>query len=194
MQGAGLAGALAGLTLLAFPAQAVAEDRFDQIPDLVDRGRVDGWRVGKLDSDDVWLGEACVLFKSLNSERHPINVTYRFEPGGGPATITFEVPQPEHTPDPDQVDWGYLERTDFIYVVNETEMHEIPGYIGWEYIDPNTIYVGLSFDLDAAGVDRVASSGWIGLAIKGEDNGMRFDTGNTTRAVAWARQCLAEFR
>ncbi len=192
MPGAGLVGALAGFCLLTLPIQAAAQDRFAEVPDLVERGRMDDWRLGKLDSDDVWLGQACVLFKQLNSGTHPINITYRFEPDEL-TTITFEVPQPESVPDPNEVDWGYLEPTEFIYAVSETEAYAISGYTGWEYIDPNTVYVALSFELDAAEVDRVAASDWIGVAIKGSENGMRFDTGRAAPAVAWARQCLAEF-
>lgn len=192
VQSAGLAAALASLCLLALPVQAAAQDRFAEVPDLVERGRMDDWRLGKLDSDDVWLGQACVLFKQLNSGAHPINVTYRFEPDEL-TTITFEVPQPESVPDPNAVDWGYLEPTEFIYAVSDTEAYAISGYTGWEYIDPNTVYVALSFELDAAEVDRVAASDWVGVAIRGSEDGMRFDTGRAAPAVAWARQCLAEF-
>lgn len=192
-QCAGWAAALAALSFLILPAQATAQDRFDQVPDLVDHGRVDDWRVGKLDSDDIWLGRACVLFKTLSEGPNPISVSYRFEPGDEQATITFEVPQAESISDPDAVDWGYLERTDIIYALNGTDAYEIQGHIGWEYIDPRTVYMGLSFELDAAGVDRLAASDWVGVAIKGGGDGVRFDTGRTTRAVAWARQCLAGF-
>lgn len=191
--GAGLAGALAGLALLMAPSVAAAQDRFDAVPDLTDRGRMDGWRLGKLDSDDVWLGKACVLYKALDAGPNPMSVTYRFEPGDKQTTISFEIPQAEPVPDPDEVDWGYLEPTDFIYAVSETEAYNAEGYIGWEYIDPQTIYVALSFDLTAAEVDRIAASDWVGVAIKGSENGMRFDTGRSVPAVAWARQCLAEF-
>lgn len=187
---AGLAPVLA---LLAALAPAAAQDRFDEVPDLVDRGQVDGWRLGKLDSSNVWLGRACVLYKPLEAGPNPISVTYRFEPGENEATVSFDVPTAEPVADPDEVDWGYLEPADFIYAVSETQAYEADGYIGWEYIDPQTVYVSLSFDLDAAEVDRIAASDWVGVAVMGSESGMRFDTGRAAPAVAWARQCLAEF-
>lgn len=184
---------LAGVMLMTCPAIATAEDMFDQVPDLVDHGRVDGWRVGKIDSDDIWLGQACVLYRNLDNTANPVNVSYRFEPESDEIMIAFSVPQAEAVPDPDDVDWGYLEPTDFIYALNGAETYEISGHVGWEYVDPNTVYVSLSIDADAALVDKIAAADWVGVAVKGANEGMRFDTGKTTRAVAWARQCVSGF-
>lgn len=185
--------ALAGLLLLICPATASAQDLFDETPDLADHGRVDGWRVGKIDSDDVWLGQACILYRNLDSAPNPVNALYRFEPDSGETMIAFTVPQAVAVADPDDVDWGYLEPTDFIYALNGKEIFEISGHVGWDYVDANTVYVSLSIDADAALVDQIAAADWVGVAVKGSDEGMRFETGKTTRAVAWARQCVAGF-
>lgn len=184
---------LAGLLLLIWSATASAQDLFDDIPDLADHGVVDGWRAGKIDSDNIWLGQACVLYKTLSKAPSPIYVTYRFEPGEEETTIVFAVPRAESVPDPDEIDWGYLEPTDLIYALNGTDAREAPGHVGWEYIDANSVYVTLSMDADRAMVDQIAAADWVGIAIDGAAEGMRFDTGKTTRAVAWARQCLAGF-
>lgn len=184
---------LAGLLLLIWPATASAQDLFDDIPDLADHGVVDGWRAGKIDSDDIWLGQACVLYKTLSKDPSPIYVTYRFEPGEEETAVVFAVPRAESVPDPDEIDWGYLEPTDFIYALNGTDARRAPGHVGWEYIDANSVYVTLSMDADRAMVDQIAAADWVGIAIDGAAEGMRFDTGKTTRAVAWARQCLGGF-
>lgn len=184
---------LAGLALLISPATAAAQDLFADIPDLADHGVVDGWRAGKIDSGDIWLGQACVLYKTLTKDPSPIYVTYRFEPGEEKTAVVFAVPQTESVPDPDQVDWGYLEPTDLIYALNGADARQTPGHVGWEYIDANSVYVTLSMDADRAMVDQIAAADWVGIAVDGAAEGMRFDTGKTTRAVAWARQCLAGF-
>jgi len=181
--------ALVGLLLLVWPVMAMAEDMFDEVPDLVDHGRVDGWRAGKIDSDDIWLGQACVLYKNLTNAANPIYATYRFEPGEE-TLVVFALPQAESVPDPDQIDWGYLEPTDLILAPNGSDARKISGHVGWEYIDSNSVYVTLSLDADPTLVDQIAAADWVGIAVDGAAEGMRFETGNTTRAVAWARQCL----
>ncbi|AXE65351.1 hypothetical protein BBF93_14810 [Hyphomonas sp. CACIAM 19H1] len=184
---------LAGLVLLISPATAAAQDLFAGIPDLADHGVVDGWRAGKIDSDDIWLGQACVLYKTLTKDPSPIYVTYRFEPGEEETAVVFAVPRAESVPDPDEIDWGYLEPADLIYALNGTDARRAPGHVGWEYIDANSVYVTLSMDADRAMVDQIAAADWVGIAVDGAAEGMRFDTGKATGAVAWARQCLAGF-
>ena len=184
---------VACLVMLSWPATASAQNLFEDVPDLVDHGTVDGWRAGKIDSDDIWLGQACVLYKTLNTAPNPVYVTYRFEPDEDETLVVFAVPQAESVPDPDQVDWGYLEPTDIIYALNGTDPRQAPGHVGWEYIDANSVYVTLSLDADAAMIDQIAAADWVGIAVGGAAEGMRFDTGKASRAVAWARQCVAGF-
>ena len=66
---------LAVLAGLALHSPAAAQDPFEVVPDLIDYGRVEGWRVGKLDSDDIWLGQACILFKQLGDGVNPRQVS-----------------------------------------------------------------------------------------------------------------------
>ena len=183
---------LAVLAGLALHSPAAAQDPFEVVPDLIDYGRVEGWRVGKLDSDDIWLGQACILFKELNDAANPVQVVYRFEQGED-TSIAFRRPRTESVPDPDAVDWGHLEPTNFIYGPDGAGAFEASGDIGFEYIDANTVYVALELDADAAAVDRIAAAEWMALAVDGAEAALRFDTGRATGAVARARRCLAEF-
>lgn len=181
------------LAMIVGAAPAAAQTRFDGIPGLTHYGDADGWQVKKLDSDDVWYGQACILFKDLSAGAHPAQAVYRFEPGEDEVTVSFRFPQPESVPDPDDVDWGRLHPTDFQYVVNQTEVHDISGHVGFEYIDASKVYVELSLDAAPADVTRMASSEQVGVAVKGE-RGIGFPTGRATRAVSLARRCLTSFR
>ena len=179
---------------MAGAAPAAAQTRFDGIPGLTHYGDADGWQVKKLDSDDVWYGQACILFKDLTPGANPGQAVYRFEPGEDEVSVSFRFPKPESVPDPDAVDWGRLHPTDFQYVVNQTEVHDISGHIGFEYIDASNVYVEFRLDADAADVSRMAASEQVGVAVKGAQQGFGFPTGRATRAVNLARRCLSSFR
>lgn len=181
------------LALLAGAAPGAAQTRFDGIPGLTHYGDVDGWQVKKLDSDDVWYGQACILFKDLNRGSNPVQAVYRFEPGEDEVTVSFRFPKPESVPDPDAVDWGRLQPTEYQYAVNQSEVHDISGNMGFEYIDASTVYVELSLDADAADVARMAAAEQVAVAVKGHQ-GLGFPTGRATRAVSLARRCLTSFR
>ena len=181
------------LAVIVGAGPAAAQTRFDGIPGLTHYGDADGWQVKKLDSDDVWYGQACILFKDLNAGANPVQAVYRFEPDEAEVTVSFRFPKPESVPDPDAVDWGWLEPTDFQYAVNQTEVHEISGHVGFEYIDASTVYVELSLDAGPTDVARMAASEQVGVAVKGHQ-GLGFPTGRATRAVSLARRCLSSFR
>ena len=181
------------LAVIVGAGPAAAQTRFDGIPGLTHYGDADGWQVKKLDSDDVWYGQACILFKDLNAGANPVQAVYRFEPDEAEVTVSFRFPKPESVPDPDAVDWGRLEPTDFQYAVNQTEVHEISGHVGFEYIDASTVYVELSLDAGPTDVARMAASEQVGVAVKGHQ-GLGFPTGRATRAVSLARRCLSSFR
>ena len=181
------------LAVIVGAGPAAAQTRFDGIPGLTHYGDADGWQVKKLDSDDVWYGQACILFKDLNAGANPVQAVYRFEPDEAEVTVSFRFPKPESVHDPDAVDWGRLEPTDFQYAVNQTEVHEISGHVGFEYIDASTVYVELSLDAGPTDVARMAASEQVGVAVKGHQ-GLGFPTGRATRAVSLARRCLSSFR
>ncbi len=180
------------LAALAVAAPAQSQTRFDGIPGLTHYGDADGWQVKKLDSDDVWYGQACIVFKDMTAGANPAQAVYRFEPGEDEVTVSFRFPQLQSVPDPDDIDWGRLEPAQFQYVVNQTEVHEVSGHIGFEYIDASQIYVELSLDADLAAVNRMAASEQVGVAVKGQQ-GIGFPTGRATRAVSLARRCLNSF-
>lgn len=186
---------LVGAALVAIlgAAPAAAQTRFDGIPGLTHYGDADGWQVKKLDSDDIWYGQACILFKDLNAGPHPVQAIYRFEPDEDEVTVSLRFPQPQSVPDPDEIDWGRLQPTAFQYAVNGTEVHEISGHVGFEYIDAGKVYVELSLDAAPADVTRMAAAEQVGVAVKGRQ-GISFPTGRATRAVSLARRCLTSFR
>lgn len=185
------AGVAVAALVLATPV--AAQTAFDGIPGLTHYGDVNGWQVKKLDSDDIWYGQACILFKDLTAGANPAQAVYRFEPGEEEVTISFRFPQLQSVRDRDAVDWGRLQPTEFQYVVNQNEVHDISGHIGFEYIDARTVYVELSLDADADAVNRMASSDQVGVAVRGQQ-GLGFPTGRATRAVGVARRFLASFR
>lgn len=180
------------LAVMVGAAPTAAQTRFDGIPGLTHYGDADGWQVKKLDSDDVWYGQACVLYRELSAGPNPVSAVYRFEPGEDEVNITFRFPHAQSVPDREAVDWGRLHATDFVYAVDEENVHEISGDVGFEYIDPNTIYVDFSLDADAEAVERIASAEQVGVAVDGEQ-GLTFPTGRASRAVSLARRCLRSF-
>lgn len=178
--------------VLAVAGPAAAQSMFDGIPGLSHYGDADGWQVRKLDSDDVWYGRACVLYRELTAGPNPVQAVYRFEPAEDEVSLVFRIPRAESVPDRDEVDWGHLEPAEFQYAVDETEIHDLGGTIGFEYIDPNTVYAELRLDGDAAAVDRIAAAEQVAVAVKGRQ-GLLFPTGRATRAVSLARRCLRSF-
>ena len=101
------AGVAVAALVLATPV--AAQTAFDGIPGLTHYGDVDGWQVKKLDSDDIWYGQACILFKDLTAGANPAQAVYRFEPGEEEVTISFRFPQLQSVRDRDAVDWpGWL--------------------------------------------------------------------------------------
>ncbi|MBF0664457.1 MAG: hypothetical protein IR159_02745 [Brevundimonas sp.] len=183
----------AALALLASAAPAAGQTPFDGIPGLTHYGDADGWQVKKLDSDDIWYGQACVIFKNLSAGPNPLQAVYRFEPGEDEVTISFLFPQAQSVPDPEAVDWGYLEPKEFQYAVDPTGVYDISGHVGFEYIDATKVYVELRLDADLAIANRMAAAEQVGVAVKGHE-GIAFPTGRATRAVSLARRCLNSFR
>lgn len=195
--GAAMAVALAAI---AAGAPAAAQTMFEGVPGLTHYGDADGWQVKKLDSDDVWYGQACILFKALTPGPNPVQTYYRFEADDPEVSLRFRVPQSHSVPDPDAIDWGRLTPATFQYAVSESgpiarthTIFEAEGHIGHDYVDATTIYIELSLDVDAAVVDRMAAGEQIGVAVKGTE-GTTFVTGRATRGVALARRCLSSFR
>ena len=184
--------AAAAMLVAAFATPGIAQSVFDGIPGLSHYGEADGWQVKKLDSDDIWYGQACVLYRELSGGPNPVSASYRFEPGEDEVNITFRFPYAQSVPDREAVDWGALDPTDFVYAVDEENVHEISGDVTLEYIDANTIYVDFSLDADAEAVERIASAEWVGVAVDGEQ-GLTFPTGRASRAVSLARRCLRSF-
>lgn len=193
-------GALAAVLAVAVVGPAAAQSVFDGIPGLTHYGDADGWQIKKLDSDDVWYGQACILFKQLTPGPDPVQAYYRFDAEDPEITLTFRVPQAFSVPDPDAVDWGRLTPVTFQYAVSQSgpisptdPILEVEGHIGHEYVDADTVYLGLSLDLDMPTVQRMAGSEQIGVAVKGS-GGTTFVTGQANRGLALARRCLSSFR
>lgn len=188
------------LAVIASGAPAAAQTIFDGVPGLTHYGDVDGWQVKKLDSDDVWYGQACILFKQLTPGPNPVQTYYRFDADEPEISLRFRAPQRHSVPDPDAIDWGRLNPVTFQYAVSSNgpisrtdPIFETEGHVGHDYIDANTIYIELSLDVDAAMVDRLAAGEQVGIAVKGTE-GTTFVTGRATRGVALARRCLSSFR
>lgn len=188
------------LAVIASGAPAAAQAMFEGVPGLTHYGDVDGWQVKKLDSDDVWYGQACILFKELSPGPNPVQTYYRFDADDPEISVRFRVPQRQSVPDPDAIDWGRLNPVTIQYAVSASgpisrtdAIFEAEGHIGHDYIDANTIYIELSLDVDPAVVDRMAAGEQVGIAVKGTE-GTTFVTGRATRGVALARRCLSSFR
>ena len=188
------------LAAIAAGAPAAAQSMFEGVPGLTHYGDADGWQVKKLDSDDVWYGQACILFKELTPGPNPVQTYYRFDAEDPEISLRFRVPQAHSVPDRDAIDWGRLSPVTFQYAVSTSGpisatdgVFEVEGHIGHDYIDATKVYVELSLDVDAAVVDRMAAGERIGIAVKGTD-GTTFNTGRATRGVALARRCLSSFR
>lgn len=181
----------AALTALVAGAPAAAQS-FEDVPGLTHYGDADGWQVKKIDSDDIWMGQACILMRDLTPGPNPVQAIYRFEPGEDEIALRFRVPKAEEVGDPDSYDWGKLEPMTFQYAVSGDRVFEVEGDLGFEYIDSRTVYVEFWLELDATAVDRIAAAELVALGAN--DEGIAtFTTGRATRAVSLARRCLRSF-